>query len=336
MKAGVNLLNFGPAATPESLARWTALAESLGYHLAMACDHIAVTRDIGARYPAPLYDPFTTLAWLAGKTQKIALGTTVIILPYRDPMLMARMVASLDQFSGGRFIFGIGAGWSELEFQALNIPFHRRGAMTDEYLAAMKVLWAEDVATFDGEFTKVTAAHIGIKPVQKPHPRMWMTANGDGMVRRIARMGYVWYLNPHADFDTLARQVELYKAVRDESGFGPVETLPMSRETCVAETRQKAQDTARPFLEGKYKVYAQWGQDKAMPGEEDFTQSFDELSRGRFIVGSPDDVIADLTKFQDIGVTHASLRLGWPGTPKSIVEGAMRLAAKEVLPAMKG
>jgi alkanesulfonate monooxygenase SsuD/methylene tetrahydromethanopterin reductase-like flavin-dependent oxidoreductase (luciferase family) len=112
-------------------------------------------------------------------------------------------------------------------------------------------------------------------------------------------------------------------------------TLPMSRETFVAETRQKAQDIVRPFLEGKYKTYAAWGQDKAMPSEEDFTQSFDKLSKGRFIVGSPDDVIDDLTKFKEIGVTHASLRFGWPGTPKHVVERAIRLAAKEVLPALK-
>ena len=109
----------------------------------------------------------------------------------------------------------------------------------------------------------------------------------------------------------------------------------MSRETFVAKTRQEAQDTARPFLEAKYKTYAQWGQDKAMPGEEDFTRSFDDLSQGRFIVGDPVDVISDLTKFQNIGVTHASLRFGWPGTPKSVVEGAMRLAAEEVLPALR-
>jgi alkanesulfonate monooxygenase SsuD/methylene tetrahydromethanopterin reductase-like flavin-dependent oxidoreductase (luciferase family) len=174
-----------------------------------------------------------------------------------------------------------------------------------------------------------------MKTVQKPHPRMWMTANGDGMVRRIARMGHVWYLNPHAPFDTLARQVEMYKAVRTEAGHPPTDVLPMSRETFVAETREKAFDVAKPFLVGKYETYTSWGQDKALPGNESFDIPFEELAAGRFIVGSPDDVIADLSKFKDLGVTHASLRFGWPGTPKEVVEGAIRLAAKEVLPALR-
>ena len=106
----------------------------------------------------------------------------------------------------------------------------------------------------------------------------------------------------------------------------------MSRETFVADTRQKAIATARPYLEGKYATYAQWGQDKALPGEEDFTKPFEELTEGRFIIGSPEDVISDLKKFDEIGVTHASLRFGWPGTPKQIVKDAISLAASEVLP----
>ena len=304
------------------------LARELGFEF-IYCGHHYLS------HPYQMMQPLPSLARLSAETGDMDLITTVL-MPLQNPVRLAEEVATLDVISDGHIIIATALGYRDEEYEAFGVTREDRIRRMLEGMELMKLLWTGDEVTFDGEFTKVTAAHIGIKPVQKPHPRMWMTANGDGMVRRIARMGYVWYLNPHADFDTLARQVELYKAVRDESGFGPVETLPMSRETFVAETRQKAQDTARPFLEGKYKVYAQWGQDKAMPGEEDFTQSFDELSRGRFIVGSPDDVIADLTKFQDIGVTHASLRLGWPGTPKSIVEGAMRLAAKEVLPAMKG
>ena len=193
MKAGVNLLNFGPAATPDSLARWTVFAESLGFHLAMVGDHVAVTSDINARYPAPFYDPFTTLAWLAGKTGKIELGTTVIIVPYRHPALTARMVAGLDQLSGGRFIFGIGAGWSTMEFEALGLPFHQRGAMTDEYLAAMKVLWSDGPATFDGNFTSFKHVLTAPLPVQKPHPPIWVGGPSDAAIRRTVLHGDAWH-----------------------------------------------------------------------------------------------------------------------------------------------
>ena len=113
MKIGVNLLNFGPGVSPESLARWATVAEALGYHLVMISDHVAITADVETRYPAPFYDPFATLAWLAGLTRKIELGTTVIIVPYRHPLVTAKMGAMVDRFSGGRFIFGVGVGWAQ-------------------------------------------------------------------------------------------------------------------------------------------------------------------------------------------------------------------------------
>ena len=109
----------------------------------------------------------------------------------------------------------------------------------------------------------------------------------------------------------------------------------MSRETFVAPTRGQAVATIRPYLEGKYRAYAAWGQDKVLPGKEDFTAPFEELAAGRFVIGSPDDVTAGLQRFANLGVTHASLRFGWPGTPRDIVEGALRLAAREVLPALR-
>src|SRR5258706_7089635 len=123
MRVGINLINFGPGASPESLARSAALGESLGDHLMMISDHVAITPDVQARYPAPFYDPFVTLGWLAGMTRRIELGTTVIILPYRHPLETARLAANLDRLSGGRLILGVGVGWARQEFEALGIPF---------------------------------------------------------------------------------------------------------------------------------------------------------------------------------------------------------------------
>src|SRR6266511_3600863 len=150
MKVGINLINFGPGASPESLARSAELAESLGYHLVMISDHVAITPDVQGRYPAPFYDPFTTLGWLAGLTRKLELGTTVIVLPYRHPLETAKMAAIVDRLSGGRMIFGVGAGWARQEFEALGVPFTRRGAITDDYIAAIRTFWTTDVASHDG------------------------------------------------------------------------------------------------------------------------------------------------------------------------------------------
>ena len=138
MRVGVNLINFGPSATPETLLRWARVVEDLGYHLLMTSDHVAITPDVQARYPAPFYEPFTMLGWLAAVTRRVELGTTVVILPYRHPLETARAIANADQLSGGRVIFGVGAGWARQEIDVLGVPFQRRGAMTDEYLAAIK------------------------------------------------------------------------------------------------------------------------------------------------------------------------------------------------------
>jgi probable F420-dependent oxidoreductase len=195
MKFGVNLINFGPSARPDSLARWAMLTESLGYHFLMTSDHIALTPDVQARYPAPLYEPFTTLGWLAGVTRRIEIGSTVVILPYRQPLEVARMAANVDQLSGGRLLFGIGVGWSLQEFAALGVPFHRRGALTNEYLAALKTLWTNDVASFQGRYVAFTEVHTAPRPVRVPHPPIWVGGASDAAMRRAARYGDAWHPN---------------------------------------------------------------------------------------------------------------------------------------------
>src|SRR5258708_32069667 len=152
MRIGVNLLNFGPGVSPDALAGWTQLAETLGYHFVMISDHVAMTPDVVARYPAPFYDPFVTLAWLARVTRHVELGTTVVILPYRHPLLTARLAANVDRLCGGRFIFGVGVGWAKREFEALGVPFERRGAISHDYLAAIKTAWTSDPASYSGSF----------------------------------------------------------------------------------------------------------------------------------------------------------------------------------------
>ena len=127
MKVGVNLINFGPSANADTLRRWAGLVEALGYHSLMTSDHIAVTPDVGRRYPAPLFEPVSTLGWLAGITKRIAIGTTVIILPYRSPLETARAFANIDQLSGGRCILGVGVGWAREEFAALGVPASAEG-----------------------------------------------------------------------------------------------------------------------------------------------------------------------------------------------------------------
>lgn len=193
MKVGVNLVNFGPGATPESLAKWAKLVEDLGYHHLMTSDHVTVTPDVAERFPAPFYEPLTTLGWLAGITSDIAIGTSVLILPYRSPLETARAFANIDQLSGGRLILGIGVGWSKAEYAALNVPFEKRGALANEYLAVLRQLWTEEVSSFDGKFVRFEDIHAAPMPVQSPHPPIWIGGASDAALRRAVRFGDAWH-----------------------------------------------------------------------------------------------------------------------------------------------
>jgi probable F420-dependent oxidoreductase len=193
MKVGVNLINFGPSATAATLRRWAEVVEGLGYHLLMTSDHVAVTTDVSKRYPAPLFEPFSTLGWLAGITKRVQIGTTVIILPYRSPLEMARVLANIDQLSGGRLIFGVGVGWAKEEFAALNVPFEKRGAMANEYLAAIRKLWTQDTASFEGLFVRFADVDTRPRPAQSPHPPIWVGGASDAAMRRAIRYGDAWH-----------------------------------------------------------------------------------------------------------------------------------------------
>jgi alkanesulfonate monooxygenase SsuD/methylene tetrahydromethanopterin reductase-like flavin-dependent oxidoreductase (luciferase family) len=169
MDLGVNVPNYGPGTDPGVLREWGRIVEGLGFDLLMISDHIVVTPDVAVRYPEPFFEPFTTLSWLAGMTTRVRLGTTVIVLPYRHPLLVARMARNLDELSGGRLVLGVGAGGARREFEALGVPFAMRGKLTDEYLATLREAW-------------------GAKPIP-----IWVGGNSAAAVRRAIAFDAVWH-----------------------------------------------------------------------------------------------------------------------------------------------
>ncbi|GAB3148590.1 TIGR03619 family F420-dependent LLM class oxidoreductase [Microbispora hainanensis] len=175
MKLGVNVPNFGPGTRPGVLRGWAETVEGLGFDLLMVSDHVVVTPDVAEQYPAPFYEPFTTLSWLAGITTRIRLGTTVLIVPYRHPLLTARMAANLQDLSGGRLVLGVGVGWARQEFEALGVPYERRGALTDEHLRAMRLAWQDE--------EDYRAGHIPI----------WVGGGSDAALRRAVLLGDAWH-----------------------------------------------------------------------------------------------------------------------------------------------
>ncbi|GAB3976543.1 LLM class flavin-dependent oxidoreductase [Actinoallomurus acanthiterrae] len=193
MEFGVNVPNYGDRTTPAEILRWVRFAEGVGYQLAMVSDHIALTPEVERLFPAPFYDPFATLAWLAGQTTRIRLGTTVIVLPYRHPLQMARLSANIDQFSGGRLVLGVAAGWAPEEFAAVGMPYHQRGRIADESLAAIKALWTRSVTEFDGEHVSFGPVATGPSPLQRPHPPIWVGGHSPGALRRAVRYADAWH-----------------------------------------------------------------------------------------------------------------------------------------------
>jgi len=172
---GVNVPNFGPGTDPGMLRSWAHTVEGLGFDLLMVSDHVVVTADVAEQYPAPFYEPFTTLAWLSGVTERVRLGTTVLIVPYRHPLLVARMAAGLNRLSGDRLVLGVGVGWARQEFEALGVDFARRGSLTDEYLTTVRRAWADDADHRSGSIP------------------IWVGGNSPAGVRRAVRLGDAWH-----------------------------------------------------------------------------------------------------------------------------------------------
>jgi alkanesulfonate monooxygenase SsuD/methylene tetrahydromethanopterin reductase-like flavin-dependent oxidoreductase (luciferase family) len=172
-----------------------------------------------------------------------------------------------------------------------------------------------------------------IRPVQKPHPPIWMAANQAVAARRVGQLGLTWVMNPHVTTDVLKQQLDTYTAALQANGYAAPSELPLLREAWVAETRERAWAEASPYLARKYAVYSDWGQDRAVPADQTFDRPLEELARDRFLVGTPDDLVAAARRYAtELGVTTLVLRVQWPGMQRDQVLEQIRLIGQEVLP----
>ena len=211
MKFGCHLPVYGPAATRETLVGFARRAEALGYDSLWASDHVVLPWRITSRYPynatgdfplSPATDflePLTALALVAGVTERAALGTTVLVLPHRHPLLAAKMLATLDHLAPGRVVLGAGVGWMREEIEALGVPFDRRGAWSDEAIGVMRACWTEERPAFAGEFFHIPPIGFAPKPPYGSIP-IWIGGHTPRALRRVAELGDGW----HAAFPTAA------------------------------------------------------------------------------------------------------------------------------------
>jgi probable F420-dependent oxidoreductase len=205
MEIGIFLPTFGPGNDPEMLRVLAQTAESVGAAALWAPEHVVLVDSYESEYPysddgrfpidpssGGLGDPFAVLTFLAGLTMRVRLGTGICLVPQRNPVYTAKLVANLDLLSGGRFDFGIGVGWLAEEFAAVAAPFAKRAQRTRAYLEIMRRLWTEDVASHESEFYTLPPVRFAPKPVQKPHPPIIVGGESDPALRRVAEYGQGW------------------------------------------------------------------------------------------------------------------------------------------------
>ncbi|MBI4337963.1 MAG: TIGR03619 family F420-dependent LLM class oxidoreductase [Chloroflexi bacterium] len=193
MEFGVCIPHYGVPIDAEGLRRFAARVEELGYDSIWVTDHIIVPQGLDIVYKERMLEPFAVLAHVAALTRRVKLGTSVIILGYRNPIVVAKMLATVDVLSGGRLIFGAAAGWMEGEFAALGVPFEQRGKLANEYLQVIRHLWTQPTAPFQGEYVHFSDVVFSPEPVQKPSPPIWVGGRSRRAVRRAVDYGDGWH-----------------------------------------------------------------------------------------------------------------------------------------------
>ena len=290
----------------------------------------------GQHFLAPPYQNIQSLpllSRLAAESGSMSLVLSVILLPLYSPVGLAEDVASLDVISEGRAIFGVGLGYRDIEYQGFNTRRRDRIPRFEESLELIRRLWTEEDVSFQGTHFSIENATCTIRPVQQPHPPIWIAANNDSAIERAGRLGCSWLVNPHATSLTLQRQMALYKETLAASGYTQALETPVIKEMHVAKTHEEALAIAQPYLEKKYQAYADWGQDKELPGEESFRVSFEELSRDRFILGNIEEVIQQIeNQHQQLGVDHFIFRIWWPGMEAYHAYRVVELLGTHIIP----
>jgi probable F420-dependent oxidoreductase len=207
---GVILRNYGEGSSPDVIRREVELAEELGFHSVWTTEHIVVAPDAVDPY-GRVYDPLVTLAWIAGWTERIGLGTSILILPLHNPFHVAKQTATLQELSGGRVAIGLGMGWYRTEYEFMGVPFERRGRRGDEAIRVMRALWRGE-RDFEGRYWSFHDATA--EPLPAKGPELWIGGSSDRAVRRALELGDVWHPSRGSDVDHVRSVKERHPRLR--------------------------------------------------------------------------------------------------------------------------
>ncbi len=304
------------------------LADKLGYNSVTKTAHYS-------SYPFQMLQMVPMLARFAAEAPNMRLNAGVLLLPLMSPLHVAEEFATLDVITGGKIILGVGLGYRDVEFKAFGTKRSERVPRFEANLIAIKRLWTEEKVRMKTPFFELDDASCLPKPLQKPHPPIWVGATADAAIERAAKLGDCWYGGPATELGVIDRQMELYRRALDAAGKPFPDEIPMRREVFVAKTRDEAIRLCAPFLGAKYEAYAAWRQN--MPGDDrGLGQEFKDLIGDRFLIGSPDEVAEQILALNKrTGVNHLVMSTEWAGMPESLATETIDTIAREVFPKVR-
>jgi len=303
MKFGISTLSRGTFVTRDAYLAVAQAAERSGFDFLSVNDHIIVPGNLGSAYPytqgghwsaaehGHCFDQLATLAFLAGCTSRLRLLTSVMVVPHRPPIATAKMLSTIDVLSNGRLILGVGAGWMKEEFALLGAPFEGRGKATDEYLEAFKALWTQDRPAFRGTYVNFSDVIFSPKPLQKPHPPIWVGGESQAAIRRTIRLGDAWYPANNSQTKPLDTPARLGAAIGE------------FHRTAEAAGRDPASISVCLLVQNPF----EWTAQKTQDG-----------SARRLFTGTSEDMAADAAALEAIGIGHVAIRLGGTSIQESV------------------
>ncbi len=331
---GIRVPNSGPLSSKENIVKAAQNSEELGFDTVWLHDHVVwssemhrhhissgATEAITDAQEANFFECMTTMSYLAAKTKDIQIGVACLVMPLRNPIYAAKQCATLDHLCDGRLLVGVGLGSKATressEFDVFEVPIKGRGNRTDEYIEAMKAVWTQPMASYEGKYLKFDNAEIHPKPVQKPHPPVWVGGWMDQAAVRAGRYGEGWipgWLSPKE----MARGCEILRNTAEDAGRDPAGIkIAVEKLAAIARTRDEAMTLALPTIRESSHTY-----------ERDVDNI--QFALDRHIIGSVDDVRRRIDEFIEAGVQHFELKLIYPDMDTMYKE--MLLWSEEIIP----
>ena len=318
MKFGLSTLTRGLCTTREAYQAIAKAAEAAGFDFLAVSDHVVVPAHLKSAYPytaggvfgaaehGHCFDQLATIAFLAGCTERLRLLTSVLVVPHRPPILAAKLLATIDVLSNGRLIVGAGAGWMQEEFALLGLPFEARGSATDEYLEAFRELWTKDRPAYSGKHVRFSDILFYPKPLQKPHPPIWIGGESPAALRRAIRLADAWYPGSNSQQRPLDTPERLAVAIAE------------IRAACEGAGRDPALLGISLLVQNPF----EWSAHKIQDGRQ-----------RRLFTGSSAEMQADARALSLLGVGHVAVRLGGD-TLEDAVARIQQFGAEVITPSL--